>query len=403
MYALVMTTHHHPSSSSRLCPYTRTTSKRAHKDKHLYPPNTNLEPIRGKSTIKHSRATYSQATYCVSIYSPVRYRSTLHQSLFRRTHSRVTTTLNDMAPYLIAGYSCRSKVDKNTPLPSSFKPGPFDVICGRNLPGAYRSVGNRRYRLIITASMQPYVEARSKTDKSLVVTSLVDLIRRHGGGFVKPIRRGHHSSNNGNANSNGTGTTTANINTNKRKDCSSAKTLKGPTQGGSTSQWVDIGDRAARDKVGHSLREAMPAAKEFGYLQLIHYDTGIEDTEGGSNSNTGNSRNFLTAETVMGLSQEDVVCIEEAIEKTRKLQMVVMARPSSDVQFHHTPQSSRSALTRLAAERTKGQRATKTTTIGESKPEPPEFLFRMNVFAGSLLSHSWILAHRICCARMERA
>ena len=65
-----------------------------------------------------------------------------------------------------------------------FLPGDYDIICGRGKI-AHCHPGNRRFRLILSLHMDEYKNAPTKVDKSLVIISIVDIIRRWGGTFVK--------------------------------------------------------------------------------------------------------------------------------------------------------------------------------------------------------------------------
>jgi hypothetical protein len=70
-------------------------------------------------------------------------------------------------------------------LGNDFRPGEYDVICGRGRRAA-RHVGNRRFRLVIQLYLDKYMRARTKSDKSLVVIEIVEIFRRANGTFVKP-------------------------------------------------------------------------------------------------------------------------------------------------------------------------------------------------------------------------
>ncbi len=78
-------------------------------------------------------------------------------------------------------------------------------------------VGNRRFRICIENNLKTYEMARSKHERSMVVTTIVDAIREcqswERGGFV-------------------------------RKDTA-------------TGRWYEVGDKTAREKVGHALRDAI--------------------------------------------------------------------------------------------------------------------------------------------------
>jgi hypothetical protein len=96
-------------------------------------------------------------------------------------------------------------------MPEGYIPSDLDVCCGRgghnwNLPG------NVNFRKLIHAAVGPYLAAPRRNNKTAVVASVVVEIRRQGGHFFKERH-------------------------------------------GSDSPWYDIGDIAAREKVGHSLRD----------------------------------------------------------------------------------------------------------------------------------------------------
>mmetsp|Transcript_28067 Transcript_28067/g.39453 ORF Transcript_28067/g.39453 Transcript_28067/m.39453 type:complete len:231 (-) Transcript_28067:96-788(-) len=105
-------------------------------------------------------------------------------------------------------------VEKMTPLPEDFKPSNYDVICGRG-KSCFNHIGNRRFRVTIDMNLARYAAASSKLEKSLIVMSIVDMVRDNSprGGFVKHVVR--------------------------------------------TARWYEVGDHLAREKVGQALREAL--------------------------------------------------------------------------------------------------------------------------------------------------
>jgi hypothetical protein len=97
-------------------------------------------------------------------------------------------------------------------MPEGYIPSDSDVCCGRGKQH-WRMTGNVNFRKHIHAAVGRYMAAPLRNHKSAVVASVVDEIRREGGNFIK------------------------------ERKC------------GSSSHWHDIGDTAAREKVGHSLRD----------------------------------------------------------------------------------------------------------------------------------------------------
>eukprot|EP00429_Kryptoperidinium_foliaceum_P008799 CAMPEP_0176007336 /NCGR_PEP_ID=MMETSP0120_2-20121206/3181_1 /TAXON_ID=160619 /ORGANISM="Kryptoperidinium foliaceum, Strain CCMP 1326" /LENGTH=268 /DNA_ID=CAMNT_0017340095 /DNA_START=37 /DNA_END=840 /DNA_ORIENTATION=+ len=98
-------------------------------------------------------------------------------------------------------------------LPENFEPGNWDVIC-QGGKESYDHIGNRRFRICIDNNLRTYSKAKSKHERSSVVTCIVDVIREMGS-FV-------------------------------RKDESSGC-------------WFEVDDKTAREKVGHALRDAIKA------------------------------------------------------------------------------------------------------------------------------------------------
>jgi hypothetical protein len=86
--------------------------------------------------------------------------------------------------------------------------GLYDVLCGRHKL-AFNNIGNRRFRVTISLSLERYLSSPRRQDKTQVVFSIVKLIKENGGRFLK-----------------------------WKKD-----------------RWVEIEEKQAREKVGHALRD----------------------------------------------------------------------------------------------------------------------------------------------------
>jgi hypothetical protein len=103
----------------------------------------------------------------------------------------------------------------------SFVPDAKDVITGRGRgKKTFHHVGNRRFRVIIAMNLKKYVNAKTKSDKSLLVTSIVRQVREgspSGAGFLKMD---------------------------------------------TTGRWMSLDEDQAREKVGHALRDAHGSLKQ---------------------------------------------------------------------------------------------------------------------------------------------
>jgi hypothetical protein len=90
--------------------------------------------------------------------------------------------------------------------------GSYDVLCGRHKL-AFNNIGNRRFRITVSLSLERYLTSPRRQDKTLVVFSIVKLIKDNGGRFLK-----------------------------WKKD-----------------RWIDLEEKQAREKVGHALRDMASA------------------------------------------------------------------------------------------------------------------------------------------------
>lgn len=80
--------------------------------------------------------------------------------------------------------SCSSSTSSDEVLPTDFVPGSKDVILAR---GARKHTGNKRLVLILEMNLSKYASAKTKLDKSTIVSSIVDSVNEASpeGGFVR--------------------------------------------------------------------------------------------------------------------------------------------------------------------------------------------------------------------------
>lgn len=146
--------------------------------------------------------------------------------------------------------------------------GPNDVLSGRGgATNSYR--GNRAFRTLVKEYQEQYLRAK-KRDKPAVASLIVEAIRQRGGRFLRressPFRR--HSAD-GNSN----------------------------TGGGSTIQWVDIGDDRAREKTCQALREGAPELRRQGK----------DEGEDGTRWSTTRQQYHLTQSRSFSFDDEDAI------------------------------------------------------------------------------------------------
>lgn len=73
---------------------------------------------------------------------------------------------------------------KTAKLGIDFTPNNYTVLCGRG-KDCYNSIGNRRFRIIVENYLERYSNATTKSQKSQVVSEVFDVIKHSGGRFVK--------------------------------------------------------------------------------------------------------------------------------------------------------------------------------------------------------------------------
>ena len=98
---------------------------------------------------------------------------------------------------------------------TTVQPGQYDVLCNRSSI-AFNHIGNRRFRVIVENHASSYAETTGRSERSLMVHSIVKTIQGAGGRFLKKT---------------------------------------------TSSTWDETSNVKSREKVGHALRSAMSARK----------------------------------------------------------------------------------------------------------------------------------------------
>jgi hypothetical protein len=72
--------------------------------------------------------------------------------------------------------------------PQSELPGSWDVICARGKQ-TYNHPGNEYFRKLVLAATSKYSQARTKMERTIIVSEIVDSVRSRGNGFVRQNER----------------------------------------------------------------------------------------------------------------------------------------------------------------------------------------------------------------------
>ena len=105
---------------------------------------------------------------------------------------------------------CSTTSVKKQPMPHDFELNHFSVICGRG-KDCFNWIGNRRFRVLVEMNLEKYSNTMTKSEKTSIVKEIVETIRSAGGSFVK-FEKG---------------------------------------------EWYEVGDAAAREKVGALFRDCL--------------------------------------------------------------------------------------------------------------------------------------------------
>lgn len=149
-------------------------------------------------------------------------------------------------------------------------PGLYDVICNSRNRASFDHVGNRRFRVIIENHSLSYSKARSKLDKSAIVTSIMRTIQDAGGNF---IRKSHKAVNHHN-------------------------------------KWEILPIAQTKEKIGHTLRDAILVINEKGQRDIYSIIGGVR-----SNSLKFQVKGRLSMKAVKGMSSHSM--IEDLAKSTR--------------------------------------------------------------------------------------
>lgn len=64
--------------------------------------------------------------------------------------------------------------------------GMYDVLCGRD-KAAFNNIGNRRFRVTVSLSLERYLQAATRKEKSVVIKSVVTMLHADGGKFLQLV------------------------------------------------------------------------------------------------------------------------------------------------------------------------------------------------------------------------
>jgi hypothetical protein len=84
----------------------------------------------------------------------------------------------------VSSFSTIPAITKSTQSSSVEEIGLFDVLCGRD-KNAFNNTGNRRFRVSVSLALERYINAPTRKDKSIVIKSVVTMVRNNGGRFLQ--------------------------------------------------------------------------------------------------------------------------------------------------------------------------------------------------------------------------
>mmetsp|Transcript_12651 Transcript_12651/g.14469 ORF Transcript_12651/g.14469 Transcript_12651/m.14469 type:complete len:301 (-) Transcript_12651:148-1050(-) len=130
----------------------------------------------------------------------------------------------------------KKKKDVIIPLPSSFIPSSYDVICAQGKEAKNHS-GNIYYRKLITEALDAYSQATSRMEKSQIVTDIVETVKTNAHAYAAGDDSEGHGQCNDSVGDGGYGGFI-------KKDRA-------------TGRYYQVGDDFAREKIGQNLRDSL--------------------------------------------------------------------------------------------------------------------------------------------------
>lgn len=163
--------------------------------------------------------------------------------------------------------------------------GPYDVMCGRHKE-AFNNIGNRRFRVTISLSLDRYLSAKTKADKGKEILHIIGIVHQNGGKFIKwDKQRG----------------------------------------------WIELAEKQAREKCGHALRD-MAAARDL---------TKSTKAQSHQRSRRGKARTAfkqsMRKKNASGLKQLASVATRRVDEAIFSGQAAACMRSMASSTFHHIP------------------------------------------------------------------
>ena len=142
-------------------------------------------------------AIVANETHDAAMIIPTKATSNPHVSLEKLRGERkspnhgemlsITSLKKDIMPSLD-----KLSTSKKHHTPSKIKTlGPYDILCGRSST-AFNNIGNRRFRMTISFNLKRYLDAPTRSDKSVVIWNIVKLLKEDvGARFLKTTKNGY--------------------------------------------------------------------------------------------------------------------------------------------------------------------------------------------------------------------
>jgi len=151
----------------------------------------------------------------MSSSSPISYQFANDFSIGNDYNTDFLARYQVMLPSAIASMASGTETAS---LSEDFVPSDYDIVCGRG-KGSYNQPGNKRFRDLVKTYIPQYVQAKTKFDKSFILSNIIDHARSLNDGTTRFVKK-------------------------------------------TNGQWCELSEEQAREKVGHTIREAIVALSQ---------------------------------------------------------------------------------------------------------------------------------------------
>jgi len=141
-------------------------------------------------------------------------------------------------------------------------PGPYDIVCGRN-SGAYKNIGNRRFRVTIEMNLQRYIDSPTREEKTNTIKAIVHMLHEDiGARFLKKELVSVGMMNNNSNHDTSSSTTNCYTSSLYGELTTTTTSNHNNNLNNKVPRYTVMTQKQAREKTGHALRDLVTSLRK---------------------------------------------------------------------------------------------------------------------------------------------